>query len=161
MNWNKPHARRSCRQMLQLQHWKKRERNHNYLSSFSLNSFSTFLPYISITGAPLLWRVKYQPGKVKGISYLPLDCLSNCSLFCHLQVRPEAGVNRTWDSPPPHTHTRPCNVHRLSKSWSEHVDMITGSLWISTSSSSVLGHLEIITSDPLLWLVCYGDRWTR
>lgn len=32
-----------------------------------------------------MWEVKYQQAKVTGISYLPHDCLPNCSSFSHLQ----------------------------------------------------------------------------
>lgn len=82
---------------------KKKKKNptttkSNYLCYFSVNSFSTLLLYISIMAAPLLWQVKYQSGKVTGVSHLPHDCLPNCSLFSHLQVLPEAGVRSTRDS---------------------------------------------------------------
>lgn len=64
---------------------------------------------------PQLWEVKYQPGKVTRISYLPHDCPSNCSSFSHLQglmggpgVR-DLGIR--WTRTPP---SRPYNPQCLS-----------------------------------------------
>ncbi len=62
-----------------------------------------------------LWEVKYQPGKVTRISYLPHDCLSNCSSFSHLQGLKGAGGERAGvrqtGTPPP----RPYNPQCLSR----------------------------------------------
>lgn len=54
-----------------------------------------------------LWEVKYQPERVRGISYLPHDCSSNCSSFSYLQGLMGAGGVRepgSEEQGPPTSH---------------------------------------------------------
>lgn len=53
-----------------------------FFDIFLMNAFFSMLTIQLSHSCTLLCQVKYQPRKVKGISYLPHDCLSNCSTFC-------------------------------------------------------------------------------